>query len=195
MKDQRHLMERIYREIVASLVSSGIPRNEAIEAVDQMGERALELASKRTNTVFNEGTGDALLERESVDPSLHAAFQKRRAEGVTDEDIRWWWNMSAFEQEMLLQQDENNRMILYSYLRRKGMEPADAAKEVYKRHPKWGDPAGEKGDDRPLPCELKRRIVSYIERFYADRAELQKKIAHVSSFNALIRKEIKSRNL
>ena len=168
---------------------------DAEEAAAGMGQEAYERACKRTRDIYTEGHGIQMLQRESADASLHTAFEKRRAEGVTDDDIRWWWNMSVFEQEMLLAQDEINRMALYSYLRGKGMESADAAKEVFKRHVKWGDPTDETGDDRPLPCELKRRIVSYIEQFYGAPAELQKRMADMSSFNALVRKEIRNGNL
>jgi hypothetical protein len=37
--------------------------------------------------IYTEGQGTQLLQRESVDASLHAAFEKRRAEGVTDDDL------------------------------------------------------------------------------------------------------------
>ena len=195
MSDAQDHVNRDMSECATALTSSGMTLEDAQEAVEGMAQVAYERARNRTAAVYTEGQGTQLLQREAVDASLHAAFEKRRAEGVTDDDIRWWWNMSAFEQEMLLAQDEINRMALHSYLLGKGMKSADAVKEVFKRNAKWGDPTEETGDDRPLPCELKRRIVSYVEQFYDNPAELKRKLAGESSFNALVRKEIANRNL
>lgn len=54
---------------------------------------------------------------------------------------------------------------------------------------------GIKGDDRPLPYELKKRVNEYIGKRMSDPIEYKRNIETSSSFNALIRKEIKSGNL
>ena len=195
MTDDEALVNRAFAECVAAMISAGMTLADAQEAVAAMAKKAYESARKRTNAIYTQGRGDENLQREATDAALHAAFEKRRAEGVTDDDIRWWWNMSVFEQEMIVQQDDIIRMSMYVHLRNKGMEPTDVVKEVFKCHVKWGDPTEEAGDDRPLPYEMKHRIVSYIEKFYDDPAELQERIAGESSFNALVRKEIKHGNL
>lgn len=197
MTDPGSLVNRVMNDCIAAMASvPGMTAKEAQDTVEAMAQNAYEQACQRTNDIYTEGRGNEMLQRESRDTSLHAAFEKRRAEGATDDDIRWWWNMSVFEQEMIVQQDEMNRSALFQYLRKhKGMEPAEAARKVFKCHVKWGDPTDGTGDDRPLPYELKHRVVSYIEKLYGDSATLEKRIETESSFNALVRKEIRNGNL
>jgi hypothetical protein len=72
-------------------------------------------------------------------------------------------------------------------------------KKVEKSLPIYGDPddtSHKTGDDRPLPDELKNRINIYIEKRVRDNPEKYKnEIEESSTFNALIRKEIKAGNL
>ena len=68
-----------------------------------------------------------------------------------------------------------------------------------KYHPFFGDTNDSthvSGDDRLLPEELKDRINKYIEkRMLNDPEEYKKDIENSSTFNALIRKEIREGNL
>jgi hypothetical protein len=63
----------------------------------------------------------------------------------------------------------------------------------------YGDPADtshRSGDDRPLPYELKDRINRYIEKRRLHDPEAYKQDIQISSsFNALVRKEIRANNL
>lgn len=196
MDEHKAVVNRVMNETAAAMAQVlGMTARETQEIVEGMAQKAYERACQRTGDIYTEGHGNEMLKREATDEALHAAFEKRRAEGATDGDIRWWWNMSVFEQEMIVQQDEINRGSLFIYLREKGMDAADAATEVFKRHVKWGDPTDGIGEDRPLPYELKHRIVSYIEKLYGDPATLQARIENESSFNALVRKEIRNGNL
>jgi hypothetical protein len=69
----------------------------------------------------------------------------------------------------------------------------------YTFRPPFTDPDNTtytKGDDRPLPCELKNRIDIYIEkRAQTDPEKYKKEIEQSSTFNALIRKEIRAGNI
>ena len=42
---------------------------------------------------------------------------KKRAEGVRDEDIRWWWSMHDLERRMMIKVDDISRLALYIKLR------------------------------------------------------------------------------
>ena len=63
----------------------------------------------------------------------------------------------------------------------------------------YGDPDDTmhtKGNDRPLPYELKDRINIYVEKCKKkDPDKLKKDIENSSTFNSLIRNEIKNGNL
>lgn len=49
--------------------------------------------------------GDLLLQDEPTDSKVQDMLEKKRREGVKDDDIRWWWNMHDLERQILLQVD------------------------------------------------------------------------------------------
>jgi len=132
-------------------------------------------------------------------------LKKKRDEGVRDEDIRWWWNMNDIERRMMLKNDEISRLALFMKERESNSTITEelsikkAGNEVRKFHPIYGNPKNTthaKGNDRPLPAELKDRINIYVEkRFKSNPEKYKKDIESSSTFNALIRKEIKANNL
>lgn len=136
--------------------------------------------------------GDQLLQRESTDPSVKEQLAKKRQEGVTDLDIRWWWNLPAIERVLMEKVDGLQRYALCL----DGQTPVQAAAALRKLHPMYGDPADTSqttGDDRPLPYELKDRVNSYIQkRFQNDPLIYKKDISKSSTFNALVRIGIRS---
>lgn len=143
--------------------------------------------------------GDILLEKESTDEKTKMLLAKRRREGVRDEDIRWWWNLHDYERRMIIFIDDNFRNAMFIDGLKKGMKPDEAAARVRKYNPMYGDPDDESkliGEDRPLPEELKERINIYIEkRMITDPEVYKKEIEDSSTFNSLIRKEIKQGNI
>jgi len=72
--------------------------------------------------------------------------------------------------------------------------PDDATSEVWKWHPNFAEEEAQ-DDDGPLPFELKRRIVEYLEREHRDPESFKGRIENESSFNSLVRKEIRAGNL
>jgi len=68
-----------------------------------------------------------------------------------------------------------------------------------KFHPMYGDPndtSKSSGDDRPLPFELEDRIKRYIEMRREQGGDFFKAdLEATSSFNALVRREIRNGNL
>jgi len=191
MAEHDELVARILREVASSLTQlPGLSERESRETANALAEKAYHKSIQRTDQPYREGFGIEFLERFRTTPHLQSTLTSKYQDGVTDADILWWWNLSAFEQEMLLQCDELNRITLYMYLRGKGMEQSSIAREVFKRHPKFGDNSQDSSPDRPLPHELKKRITSFIESHYGHPEALNAKIATSTSFNALIRKEI-----
>ncbi len=125
---------------------------------------------------------------------------KRRKEAVRDEDIRWWMNRHELDRKMMIKVDDISKLALFKKLMEEDhRSEEEAAKEVKKYFPIFGDPddaSTSSGDDRPLPFELKDRINIYIQkRSQTDPTKYKKEIAKSSSFNALIRKEIKKGNV
>jgi hypothetical protein len=109
--------------------------------------------------------------------------------------------MCVWEQQMLLETDNLNRIPMFEFLTKdKGFSLKEAAKEVRRLQPIYTtDLSGtDTSDDRPLPAELMRRIIEYRERNLStvQAAEaLKARMASESSFNALVRKEIRAGRL
>src|SRR5262249_45764469 len=72
--------------------------------------------------------GDRLLEQEKVDPMVTSALRKKRSEGVSDLDIRWWWNIHFLEQGIILEVEETRLQASYHRALREGMTPELASR-------------------------------------------------------------------
>jgi hypothetical protein len=170
-----------------------------------MFKLAKEESLKGNTKDLPQNSGDLLLKAESMDEKTKEMLAKKRREGVRDKDIKWWWNMHDYERWMMIKVDENSRMALFLDEIKKSdadsVEEAslEAAKKIRKFFPMYGDPddtTHTKGNDSPLPYELKDRINIYIEKLKKeDPNKLKKDIENSSTFNSLIRNKIKSGNL
>lgn len=163
-------------------------------------ESLLDLAieeSKKFNLPAN--MGDNMLEKEKDDEKMHRFLEKARKEGVRDEDIRWWWNSNDVERMMMLKFDELNRMVLFrKVVEEDGKTSEEAGAVVRKYHPIYGNPEDTthtQGEDRPLREELKNRINIYVEKQGVDNSDFKKQLDSFSTFNALVRKEIRKGNI
>lgn len=175
--------------------ASGHSPHEAETMARNMVAQAKQEVAQRGWSNQPPNYGDLLLQQESSNASIHAALEAIRAEGVRDEDIRWWWNMSPLERVMIQKADELNRTAGFIEALKQGLDGEQAAKRVFAFHPKFGDVADGEGDDRPIPIELKRRIVEFTERHYNSPDLMRRKTEQATSFNALIRAEIRAGTL
>lgn len=118
-----------------------------------------------------------------------------REEGVTDEDILWYYNMHEVERRVLDKIDIYHRLAMYEQYTSDGLIENQALKKLFKFRPRWGNPKDTKyatGDDRSLPPSLMDRVNRYImKRSESDINKFKLDCEQLSSFNALIRKEIK----
>lgn len=186
-------------------MAMGMSRSEAKKTFNDMFNQIVEESKKEGTINLPENYGDELLAKENSDEKIKKMLVKRRKEGVTDEDIKWWWNIHDYERRIMLKVDELNRTALFinelqnSEADSKEKASEEAAKKVRKFHPMYGDPEDTthtKGNDRPLPYELKDRINIYIEkRAKNDPEKYKKEIENSSTFNSLIRREIKAGNI
>ena len=110
--------------------------------------------------------GDWLLQKEPSDPALHSRLESGRAEGVRNEDIRWWHNQTPLEKVLLQRDDELARLTAFMSALSQGKSDTEAGVLVWKIHPNFGVRQAD-ADDRALPIELKKRIVEFLERHYS----------------------------
>ena len=196
-------LEELYIHIFQKTM--GMSLDQAKKFFQDMFKLAKEESLKGNTKDLPQNYGDLLLKTESMDEKTKEMLAKKRRESVRDKDIKWWWNMHDYERWMMIKVDENSRMALFldeiakSHADNLEKAEEEATKKVRKFFPIFGDPEDTthtKGNDRPLPYELKGRIIIYSEkREKKDLNNLKKDIENSSTFNSLIRNEIKAGNL
>ncbi len=152
-------LEELYVNMYVSV--KGLSPSEARETIRTFIQQAKEEAQKEGTADLPQNFGDELLARESTDEKTRAMLSAKRKEGVSDEDIRWWWNMPDLERRLMLKDDASSRIAAFMHHREQDMSREVAVVKVKKSHPIYGDPndtSKSSGDDRPLPFELKDRI-------------------------------------
>jgi hypothetical protein len=180
--------------------SMSMPEEAAREIFKAMAQDLKDAAVREGTQRLPASFGDILLERERTDEKVRDAFLPKRAEGVTDEDIAFWWNMHDLERRMICRVDEMNRILLFNKLVQDGgVTELEAARIVAKRFPIYGDPNHlvlDTEDDRPLPFELKWRVNRYVAgRTAADVDKFNEETEASTSLNALLRRALSQREL
>jgi hypothetical protein len=194
------LERELERQYVHTLHLVGLPPPEARRAFWQLLNEIKKESLETGVATIQKDFGDRLLERELVDERVKVLLEKKRAEGVTDHDIRWWWNMSHLERALMAKLDQLNRQLLFrQFIEEQELSPEEAANKLRTYDPLFGEvdeaPTGSP-DDRPLPYELKERVRRYVQRrAVLDAAALTRDIENSSSFNHLVRRELKRGNL
>lgn len=199
--DWAETQKRLESQYVAFFKESvSMPEEIAREIFKTFAEEQKEAARREGTDRLPDSFGNILLEREKTDEKVRNAFAPKRAEGVTDEDIAFWWNMHDLERRMVCKVDEMNRILLFEKLTQSsGVTKPEAARMVAKRFPIYGDPEHlvlETDNDRPLPFELKWRINRYIsERSEADSDGFREEVELSTSLNAVLRKAVREKRL
>jgi hypothetical protein len=180
--------------------SMNVPEDISHELFKAFVEDLKAAAQREGTDRLPEMFGNILLDREQTDEQVRGAFLPKRAEGVTDDDIAFWWNLHDLERRMICKIDEMNRILLFDTLVQKnGMTELEAARTVAKRFPIYGDPTHlvlETEDDRPLPFELKWRVNRYVaQKTGADAGKFQEEVEASTSLNALLRQALRKNEL
>lgn len=188
---EKGLLE-IYSKLFADMALPD-SRKMAEDILDQAIEN-----SKKEGHYNLKNVGDILLEKEKSSGNVNQNFENKRKEGVKNEDIRWWFNLNDVERRMMLKIDEIFFVLRFKHEIESGKTDDEAGEEVRKHNPIYGDLNNEthgNGDNRPLPLELKDRINIYIEKQGIGNPNFKQQINSFSSFNALVRHEIRKGNI
>ncbi len=190
---ERQLEKRYAEMLLAFGVRGGQAKRIAKELV------ALAKKGADSNPQPPPNFGDLLLQREGTDSDARDMLAKKRAEGVGHTDIKWWWNLNELERRLLITFDDWVRLAAYKKHCSSGLSAQQAAAQVRKSFPIFGDPgdtADVTGDDRPLPYELKDRINAWVQRQQmADPAGFAVNEQSATSMNAVIRREMRAGKL
>ncbi len=183
---------------------------EAKKNAETLVNQAIDESKKQGTSNLPQNLGDIVLGDtkanspiiEKVVKNIQAKLPRKKEEGVRDEDIRRWWNLSDIERRITVKINDFLSLSLYlSTLQHSPDVPEEklwehAAAKMRKLCAMFGDPDNEThthGDDRPLPIELEERIGIYMEnRMKTDPHLFNLEVEQSSTFNALIRKEIRA---
>ena len=189
---------KMYIELFANI---GMSKRQATPIVKHMLKMAKENSIKEKTYNLPPNFGDLIIENIANYPEYRDLLDEPKKEGATDDDIRSWYNMYDLERHMIQQFDNHSIMVLHINELKSGKNDDEAAIKIRKTFPMYGDPddtSNTKGDDRPLPYELKDRINKYMGRIQnqdSNGKELKEKLRSYSTVNSLIRDEIKKGNI
>jgi hypothetical protein len=190
-------LEKTYIPQLMEVMDISLPQAQVtfIKLLEQARHESSDLGASR----LPEDYGNFLLSREGEDEKIRSMLASRRNEGVKNEDLLWWWNMHDLERRMMLKVDEQRRTTQYLRYRQSGLSKGEAGARVRTYYPTYGDPDDlpeASPEDNHLPPELKRRIDRYVQkRLEIDGDSLMKEMEASTTFNALVRKEIKNGKL
>lgn len=182
-------LESRYGQIIKEL--TGFPEREAKQMCRDFISKAKGEMRSANIPEFPDYYGDLLLKNEPIVPEMKETLAKSRAEGATDNDIKWWWNLHELERSLIRRIDDMRTYALFRKAREDGFSQEQAEDIVRKTIPVYGNPQDtpSTGDNRPLPDELRNRVNIYLSKTDF-RSFLQ--VDELSSINALIRREMRN---
>lgn len=183
--------ERLARDYTEVFKAAGMNHQEAastgVSIVEMAKKAVVEWGWDRLPPRF----GDWYLGQGQSNTEYRAALARLRSEGVRDEDIRFFLNASPLERAANIKAHESICVGMFMGCLRRGDRADVAANEVRKMQPQFGITTDGIGDDRPLPWELHRRITIFLEKHYSVPDEMCRMTEEATSFNALVRQQIR----
>ena len=190
-------LEKTYIHQLMDVMEISLPQAQVtfLKLLEQAKQESTDLKTSK----FPENYGRVLLAKETKDLHVQSMLASRRREGVTDEDVLWWWNLHDLERRMMLKVDEQRRTTQYLRFRQAGLSKGEAGEQVRRFFPTYGDPDEKSevsAEHNHLPPELKRRIDQYARKRSEDDLDAFKRDMELAlTFNALVRKEIREGRL
>jgi hypothetical protein len=191
VKRDMEIEKELKESYIEDFIEDGFSPGEAKKTVKALLKQSWKIYHKGH---IPEMSGDRLIEEEKTDEKVRSALDKKRQEGVTDEDIKWWWNMHDLERNMILLDESFNRNMMYRQLIGSGIDKEEAMRRIKKcfvcyRHTEklpYFD-----NTEAIVPIELKKRIVEYIDRRADnDDEQFMKDIEEMGTLTELVRREI-----
>jgi len=123
----------------------------------------------------------------------------RKKEGVTESDIRSWWDLHSLERAFIQELDNSFKIVGFIIDREKGLSDEESARNNRRAFVYYGQPEDTThttGDNRPLPYELRDRINKYVQkRVKGNPQAFKSEIQSYETYNAFIRAELRKGNL
>jgi hypothetical protein len=188
--------KELKEDYIAEFIEYGFEPKEAKKTVKMLLKKAWKEYGKRQ---IPEMSGEEILEIEKTDEEMKAILAKKRNQGVSDDDIHWWWDMHDLERKMIELKEILLRDAYYHRMIERGKTKEEAMDNVKKNFVCFFHSAKLQSVDNEepkLPIELTRRIDDYLERRNTDDPEQYRKdLEEMGTLTALVRKEIANGNL
>jgi hypothetical protein len=192
-------LEEMYTQFLCQQ-PTGMTFDQALDSVKEAIKQCKEQAREEGSADLPANYGDLSIKAaESGEPSSGRIVDKYRREGATVEDIRELWNLDDLQRRMV-EWWQNVYRVAYVMSRLKpGFsedEKEKLALDMRKMFPRYGDPDDTSigsGDDRPLPYVLRGRVDRW--RMRMGECEIRDKTSKSSTFNALVREEMRKGSL
>jgi hypothetical protein len=202
METEREIVTRLERVYVPIFQQAsgpfgfGMSDSDAKAAFQDLIKKAREASQRDGFKGINSGK---MLDLAEQYPKARADLEWKKAEGVREEDFRWWWDMHDLERQVILQMDDALIANHYVAHRKSGMSKEESALWVKKTFPRYVvlmTAIKEALDtDSALPIELKNRVTSWMLLSTTDLEESYQLKLRVTSMNALVRQEIRRGNI
>lgn len=168
-----------YRPIERTLITQqtqlftvmGLSTNDAKEKAETSVQAAIKSA-KESGRYGREPLGETMLAQPSGFWRTYLD-EIRSLDGVTDEDIRFWWDLDEVERALVDFNDQAMRVSVYIQATGEAIDrglpyelaKVEGASKVRETLPAWGLPTQMNGPDgaRLLPFELERRLTRWME--------------------------------
>lgn len=196
--------KEVLEKYASDLVGMGISRGELKEMIIQIREESVKEGTDQLPSNY----GDILLRDSEIKADVKARINKKREDGVRDEDIQWWWNMSDTERRLIQKIDQVTRLSVLMQKAQEGYSPAEVMKFVAKFFTMYnemppqvdisnfteGDKKMYYGEDRYLPLELHNRVDLFLRKKQAAGLveAVKNESGRYSSFNAFVRDKIRN---
>lgn len=180
-----------------SMLPTGLDKTQGREQFRKLIEICKQQAKAQGTDNLPADLGDIIISLyRAGDPKRQKMVNRALDDGATIEDFREFWNLPDLSRRMVQMSEEVFRYAQFTSFTERGLTADQAMLEVKKMFPMYGDPTDTSkfsADDRPLTQELRGRVDIYRERHGA--AAISEKVKQFSSYNALVRDEIRKGNL
>ncbi len=146
----------------------------------------------------SESAGSSNTAAVSGDPDSLSDLGSATRDDVTKEDARWYRNLPPLAKAVMQRFDEEVRNYMEHVLSVRNISIDDLELDVRQSLPSFGNASAGGGVDGPLPWELRRRVMTFLDRLGRNQQEWagwSARTRRASSMNAVIREEIRAGRL
>lgn len=202
--------QRLLKELLILFKGKGMDNEDAKEMSKKLLDDSIKESKETGLYDLPLNFGDIILGNASANDInverlaeiIRKSLPQKKDEGVQNEDVRLYWNLPNVERVLANKEDDFHKTALSistfeSSTKTSQEEIIEEVVETIKKvHPVYGDSddnSTSDGDDRPLPFELKHRINKHImKRAKNDPHDYKKEVNQSSTFNAYVRKQIRT---